>query len=639
MLQSIRERAQGVVAWFIVILISIPFALFGINSYLGGGSETVAATVNGQEITQSEFEKGYRDFRQSLRQRLGENYRPEMIDEAKLRQEVLQLMIRNNLLTQKSEAMGLRVADELVRQVIASIPSFQAGGSFNQDAYERGVRLQGLTPAGFEEQMRRGMVSEQLSKAVTVSEFTTASELESLVRLRMQQRTFSHLVIPAARLLEGIEVPEQAIVAEYEANPDRFMAPERVKIEYLDLDLNGIAASLQADEETLRAYYNEHEDQYKTREQRRASHILIPVDEGSPEADVEQARAQIEDALQRVRSGEPFAGVAKELSQDPGSAEEGGDLGFFESGIMDPAFEEAVFGLAVGEISEPVRTPFGFHIIKLTEVREPAGKSFQEAREDVQEAYLRGEAGRLFYEYAEQLANITYEEPGSLQPAAEALGLEVKTSGWITREGGEGILAAPKVVGAAFSEDVMIAGNNSEAIELDPEHVMVLRVVDHEERTIKSLDAVREPIRDRLRVERAMEKAQQRGEELVTRLEEGLALDALAGELGLEVVPEKQVGRDEREYPADLIEHLFTMPRPVDDGKNYSFLALASGDLAIVSLSEVVDGTMADANEVGGEAALKDAMHRSRGKSYFQHLQANLYSQAEIEIPAESASE
>jgi len=567
MLQSIRERAQGVVAWFIVILISIPFALFGINSYLGGGSEPVAATVNGQEITQNEFEKGYRDFRQSLRQRLGENYRPEMIDEPKLREEVLQLMIRNNLLTQKSESMGLRVSDELVRQVIASIPGFQVGGSFNQDAYERGVRMQGLTPAGFEEQMRRGMVSEQLSKAVTISEFTTRSELESLVRLRMQQRTFSHLVIPAVRLLEGIEVPEQAIEAEYEANPDRFMAPER------------------------------------------------------------------------VRGGEPFAEVAKELSQDPGSAEEGGDLGFFESGIMDPAFEEAVFGLAVGEISEPVRTPFGFHIIKLTEVREPVGKSFQEARQDVEQAYLKGEAGRLFYEYAEQLANISYEEPGSLQPAAEALGLEVKTSDWITRQGGQGILASPKVVGAAFSEDVMIAGNNSEAIELDPEHVMVLRVVDHEERTIRPLDAVREQIRDRLRAERAVEKARERGEALVTRLEEGQELDALARELGLEVVAEKRVGRDEREYPADLIEHLFTMPKPVDDAKSYSYLAMASGDLAIVSLSEVVDGTMEDANEVGGEAALTDAMLRSRGKSYFQHLQANLHSQAEIEIPAGSGSE
>ena len=640
MLQSIRERAQGVIAWFIVILISIPFALFGINSYLGGGSEPVAASVNGQEITQNEFEKGYRDFRQSLRQRLGENYRPEMIDEAKLRQEVLQMMIRNNLLTQKSEAMGLRVADELVRQVIVSIPGFQVGGSFNQDAYERGVRLQGLTPAGFEEQMRRGMVSEQLSKAVTNSEFTTRSELESLVRLRMQQRTFSHLVIPAARLLEGIEVSEQAIAAEYEANPDRFMAPERVKIEYLDLDLDGIAATLEADEETLRAYYNEHENQYKTREQRRASHILIPVDEGSSEADVEQARAEAEAALKRVRDGESFAEVAKELSQDPGSAEEGGDLGFFESGIMDPAFDEAVFSLSVGEVSEPVRTPFGFHIIKLDEVREPIGKSFEEARQEVEQAYLKGEAGRLFYEYAEQLANITYEEPGSLQPAAEALGLEVKTGDWITRDGGEGILAAPKVVGAAFSEDVMIAGNNSEAIELDPEHVMVLRVVDHEERSIKPLDAVEGQIRDRLRVERAMEKAQQRGEELVTRLEEGLALDALAAELGLEIVPAKQVGRDEREFPADLIEHLFTMPRPVDDGNSYGYLAMASGDLAVVSLSEVVEGTMADANEVGGEAALTDAMQRSRGKSYFQHMQANLYSQAEIEIPTEkSASE
>ena len=638
MLQSIRERAQGVIAWVIVILISIPFALFGINSYLGGGSEPVAATVNGQEITQSEFEKGYRDFRQSLRQRLGENYRPEMFDEAKLRQDVLQSMIRNNLLTQKSGSMGLRVGDELVRQMIASIPGFQVGGSFSQEAYERGVRLQGLTPAGFEQQMRRGMISEQLSKAVTGSEFTTDSELQSLLRLRMQQRTFSHLILPAAGFLDTVQVADAAVAAYYEANQEQFMAPERVKIEYLDLDIDSIVTTLEADEETLRAYYNRNEAQYKTREQRRASHILIPADEGSPQADVDQALAQAKAALQRVRDGEPFADVARDVSQDPGSAEEGGDLGFFETGIMDPAFDEAVFSLSEGEVSDPVRTPFGFHIIKLTEVREPVGKSFEEARQDVEQAYLKNEAGRLFYEYAEQLANITYEEPGSLQPAAEALGLKLKTSDWITREGGEGILAAPKVIGAAFSEDVMIAGNNSEAIELNPEHIMVLRVIDHEERSIRPLEAVEQAIKDRLRVERAQEQAQQRGEELVARLGQGMALEALAEELAVEVVPVQQVGRDAQGLPAELVSHLFSMPRPVDDEKSYSQLALDSGDLALIALVEVTDGSMDDANDLGGEAAIRDAMQRSRGKSYFQHLQANLQAQAEIEIPTKSDS-
>ena len=636
MLQSIRERAQGVVAWFIVILISVPFALFGINSYLGGGSESIAAIVNGQEITQREFENGYRDFRQSLRQRLGENYRPEMIDEAKLRQEVLQVMIRNNLLMQKSEALGLRVGDDLVKQVIASIPSFQVGGRFSQDAYERGVRIQGLTPAGFVEQIRRGLVSEQLSKAITDSEFTTKSELESLVRLRQQRREIEYLVLPAATFLSGVEVQDDVVATYYAAHQNDYMAPERVKIQYLDLDVASIAKTLKADDEALMAYYDQNQSLYKTPEQRRASHILIPVEEGSSEAVVEKARAEAQAVLERVRGGEDFATLAKALSKDPGSAEEGGDLGFSEAGIMDDAFDEAVFSLNEGDISDLVRTPFGFHIIKLTGIREPAGKSFTDARQIVEQAYLKSEAERLFYEYAEQLGTIAYEEPDSLQPAAEALGIEPKESSWITRDGGEGILGAPKVVGAAFSEDVMISGNNSEAIELTPEHIMVLRVVDHEETAIKPLDEVKESIRDKLRVEQAIEQAKQKGSELVSRLTQGETLATLATEMGLKVEPRKQINRDEQAVPTDLVKHLFVMPRPEGDKPVYGQLAMASGNLALVALHDVTDGTFSDINDLGGETALNDAMLRSRGKSYFQHLQGNLRAAADVIITAET---
>lgn len=635
MLQSIRERAQGVIAWFIVILISVPFALFGINSYLGGGSEPVAATVNGQEITQREFENGYRDFRANLRQRLGDNYRPEMIDEPKLRQEVLQMMIRNNLLMQKSESLGLRVGDELVKQVIASIPAFQVDGRFSQDAYERGVRLQGLTPAGFEQQVRRGLVSEQLSKAVTGSEFTTTSELLSLVKMRLQRRDFEYLVLPAENFLSGVEVSEDAVETYYAAHQDEFMAPERVKIRYLDLDVDSIAKSLSADEEDLRAYYNQHQSLYKTAEQRRASHILIALDEGADEAAIEQARSQAQAALDRVRGGEDFAAVARELSQDPGSAEEGGDLGYFETGVMEQAFDEVVFSLQLDGISDLVRTPFGFHIIKLTGIRESSGKSFDQAREQVAKAYLQSEAERLFYEYAERLGNIAYEESHSLQPAADDLGMEIKESDWITRDGGEGMLGAPKVIAAAFSEDVLISGNNSEAIELNPEHVMVLRVLDHEEAAVKSLDQVKQEIQEKLRLEKAIEVASREGAQWVGRLSQGETLAAVAAEKGVTPKPRKVVSRDERDLPPDLLGHLFMMPRPEGDSPVYGQLALANGDLALIALHGVTDGSLADAAEMGGEKVLNNVMTQSRGKSYFEHLQNNLRASADVIISDE----
>ncbi|MCW8889248.1 MAG: SurA N-terminal domain-containing protein [Sedimenticola sp.] len=636
MLQSIRERAQGVFAWLIVGLITIPFALFGINSYLGGGSESVAAVVNGDDISQRDFENGYRDFRQNLRQRLGENYRPEMIDEAELRQEVLQVMIRNRLLVQKSQSLGLRVGDDQVKQVIKSLPSFQVGGSFNQEAFERGVRLQGLTPSGFFEEVRLGLVSEQLSKAVVGSEFTTPSELDSLVRLRLQQREFEHVIIPAKTFLAEVTVSDDAVATYYAAHQNDYMAPERVKIQYIDLDVASIAKSLKADDEALLTYYNQNQSQYLSAEERRASHILIELEEGADAAAIQAAESAAQAVLERIKQGEDFAALAKALSKDPGSAEEGGDLGYFEAGVMEPAFDEAVFSLAVDEVSDLVRTPFGFHIIKLTEVREPKGKSFEEARPEIEQAYLKSEAERLFYEYAERLGNISYEEPDSLQPAADALGVQIKESDWISREGGEGILAAPKVVGAAFSEDVMVSGNNSEAIELSAEHVLVLRVIDHEEAAIRPLDEVKSEIQDQLRVKLAIEKADKRGAELAARLAQGERLESLAAELGVSAQPLKQINRDEQAVSAELVKHLFGMGRPEAGKPVHDHLALSQGDLALLVLHKVTDGTLAQANDLGGDAALNDALQRSRGKSYFQHLQGNLRAAAEVTITAET---
>ncbi|AKH20227.1 SurA N-terminal domain-containing protein [Sedimenticola thiotaurini] len=632
MLQSIRERAQGVIAWFIVILISVPFALFGINSYLGGGSEPVAATVNGQEITQREFDNGYRDFRENLRQRLGDDYRPEMIDEKKLRQDVLQMMIRNSLLLQKSDELGLRVGDDLVKQVIVSIPAFRVDGRFNQEAFERALRLQGQTQAGFVEQVRRGLVSEQLSKAVSDSEFTTKSEMTSLVKLRLQRRDFEYLVLPAENFLENVEVSDQSVEAYYAAHQDEFMAPERVKISYLDLDIDSIAKTLTSTEEDLQAYYEQHQSLYKTAEQRRASHILIAVDEGSDQATIDQAQSLAQAALERVRNGEDFAAVAKELSQDPGSADQGGDLGFFETGVMESAFDEVVFKLKPGEVSDLVRTPFGFHIIKLTDIREPAGKSFAEAKDEVKKAYLKSEAERLFYEYAERLGNIAYEEPHSLQPAADDLGMELKESDWITRNGGEGMLGAPKVIAAAFSDDVLVSGNNSEAIELNPEHVLVLRVLEHEEAAVKTLDQVKQSIVDKLRLEKAMELATQQGAEWVNRLSQGETLATVAADKGAQLNPRKVVSRDEQDIPADLLGHLFMMPHPTGDQPVYGQLALSNGDLALIALHKVIDGSLEEAAEVGGEDVLNRVMTESRGKSYFQHLQNNLRASADVVI-------
>lgn len=633
MLQDIRERAQGWIAWFIVILISVPFALWGIQEYLGVGSEPVVASVNGQEITERQFDKAYREFRQRLQQQLGSSYRPELIDEAVLRKEVLETMIRDRLTMQAADSLGLGASDSMVRAAIQSMQPFQVAGSFSRDAYDRRVRSMGFSNAGFEGQLRQEMVTNQLASAVTGSSIATDAEVAALLRLQLQKRELAYLVIPVENYLHDAEVSELEARAYYDENRNAFMAPERVKVEYLELDVASIAKTLSVDEALLQGYFEQHKGEYQSPEQRRASHILITVDQGADEMQVQAARAQAMVALQRVRAGEDFAAVAKSLSQDPGSADLGGDLGYFETGVMDPAFDAAVAGLLQDEVSEPVRSAFGFHIIKLTAVRPAAGKSFDEVRDRVREVYLRSEAERLFYEYAERLSDLAYEDPGSLQPAAEALGMGVRESDWFGREGGSGAFASPRVAGAAFGDDVLLQGHNSEALELGPEHILVLRVLQHEEAAIRPFEAVKEEILASLKQQKAAEASRNQGRELIARLREGVSLQQLADDLGLKLIDKGSVQRSDRTVPAAVLTSLFKIPKPQQGGRSYGEAVLDDGDFAVIALGEVQDGNAQDAAMLGGDDALKQALSRSRGEAYFRHLVQNLRDSADVSFP------
>lgn len=630
MLQEIRERAQGWVAWFIVILISVPFALWGISSYIDGGSTLNVASVNGQDISEREFENGFRQFRQRIRDQLGSNYRPELIDDGLLREEFLQSLIKERLLVQATSSMGLSTADALVRSYIDSIPAFSAGGQFNNEVYERALRSQGFTPVGFEAQVRQSLVTEQLSRGVSGTEFTTDTELRDLVRLQMQRRNASYVTFPATKYESSVEIADADVQRYYQAEQATFMAPERIKVDYIELNIDNLSTTLKSDEESLLGYYEQHKSEYVTAERRRASHILFATGEGGT-GDAE-ALAQAEKALERIRGGEEFATVAKALSQDPGSADAGGDLGYFDRGVMDTAFEDAAFSMSVGEVSEPVKSSFGYHLIKLTAVQEASGKSYDQVRDQIKTAYLKNEAEKLFYEYAERLSDLTYEDPDSLRPAADALGIEVKTSDWIERSGASGLFASSKVTGAAFSDDVLLERRNSEAIELGPEHILVLRVNEHEESSLRPLEEVRTEIIDKLKSKSAAELASTKGKEMLEALTKGENMDSLANGAGLQVIDVDGVARNDTTLPPELVTSLFRLPRPVDGASSYGEAQLSNGNFVVLALKGVVDGDDKDAERIGGTAALKNALQRSRGQSYYQHLIENLKARADIVI-------
>ncbi len=632
MLQSIREKAQGWIAWVIVILISIPFALWGIQEYLGAGSATIKASVNDREITEREFEGDYRRFREQLRQQMGAAYRPDLLDDKLLRKEVLASIIKSELIYQQAIGLDLRASDEVLRDLIKSNPAFQVGGRFNQKAYENAARRVGLTTDGYELQMRRLLVSEQLKRAITSSEIVTQTELEEILRLKDQVRKMSYLKIPADNYLTATQVTPEEIDSYYQANKQSFMSPERVKLEYLELDIKNVAKTIKVEEDELRSYYEQHKSEYQSSEQRRASHILITVDEAADEATKAKARKQAEAALKRVKSGEDFAKVAQVLSQDPGSAKQGGDLGFFAKGEMMEAFEKAAFALQKNAISNLVTTPFGYHIIKLTDIKVAKKKGFEELKAELTDAYQKEKAAGMFYEYAEKLADLSYEDPDSLEPAADALGLKVLRSGWVTRDGGAGVLGNGRVISAAFSEDVLTEGHNSELLELGTEHVLVLRVVEHEESKVKPLQQVTADIEQLLKKRAASKLAEQNGKEIMAKLRQGLALNEAATKLKAELKSSVEVGRDSAELPGEILQTLFKMPKPEGKGVVYAEASMANGDYAVIALEQVTDGT---GNGLTDEdmSKLRAAVARELAESNFDHMVENMRNRSEIVIP------
>ncbi len=630
MLQEIRERAQGWIAWAIVILITIPFALWGIQSYLGVGSEPTVAKVNGTEITARSHEMRVEETRMRLRERLGAAYRPELFDEQVLRSQVLDGMIKEQLLLQNSRDMGLRASNLEIQSAIVSNPAFQRDGRFDKATYERMLQLQGIIAPQYEENLRQRLVGTQIQRALATSEFASDQELATAIRLERQQRRLSYIVVPKANFLDDSAIPEEEVQAWYQDHADRFQTPERVKLAYVVLDADSLKVGQPPDEKALQDLYQQEIDRFRHPEQRRARHVLVTVDAGADAAAEAEAKTRIAAIRERLAAGEDFALVAREVSQDPGSAPQGGDLGLFAKGVMDPAFEEAAFTLEVGQLSEPVRSQFGYHLIQVTEIQPETLQSFEEVREQLIAEARHSGAESAFYDMAERLANLVYETPDSLVPAAEALGLTVQSSDWITRDGGEGILANPKVLAAAFSEEVLRGGVNSDLIEptADALQVIVLRVTEYEEAAPRTLEAVRDDILASIHQQKAEEAAMAMAKGMVDHLQAGETMIAVAG--AYPITETGLVQRDDSSVPREVINRAFIMPRPASDKGSYAYLTSAQGDGLVLALTEVVDGDIAT-TQVATRNQASSQITQILGNDYYETLLQDMVARARIE--------
>lgn len=592
-LQSIRERLTGVLAFTILGILVIPFALVGVNQYFTSSGANIVARVNDTEISSNDFNQSFTNYRRRMQSILGAAYDPVQFDQLVIRREHLDNLIDQELITQAAKSMGLDVDDATLAEEIRKIPAFQVDGQFNAEVYQARLLSQGMTPKQFQSEMRSQFVVSELPRNVSESSIATAVEVQEFVGLLDQKRSFNEVLVPADAGEPALEFSDADIVAWHDSHAEDYQSEEQVIIEYVELDAAALPVGLPPEEDYLRDQFESQKARFVSPEQRLVSHILIEVASNASEAEIETARQTAEDLSRRARDGEDFATLAIEYSQDKGSAAAGGDLGWIESGVMVQAFENAMYELSMdAPVSEPVQTGFGWHVIQLRDIRESTGKSFEEARETLVKEYEEENAARAFLEQADRLVDLIYEDPTTLESAALVMGLPVNVVGPFGRSGGEGIAANPEVVEAAFSDLVLLQGSVSDPINLNENRLVMIRLKQHLPVALKPVEEVRDEILATLRSNLARDNAKARADELLAALQSGdVELEALATDFGLEYAQHDAVKRNAFVPDAKLVQEVFLLPTPAEGEPVEAVLPTSTG-FAVVQLVSVVQGEL-----------------------------------------------
>jgi len=507
----------------VLALIILPFALWGVSSYdKSGSSADVVATVNGLKITQQEFENTLRQQQDRMRQQLGANFDAAMFDNPEMKRAVLDNLVSQRLLVERAGAARLVVPDEQVAQVISGIEAFQDGGKFDKKRYESLLASQGLTPLKFEARVSDELLGQQMQDAYVQNGFAAISVANNVIRLNEQQRVVSVSPVSFQSFMSQAKVGDAELKKYYEQNSNEFQVQEQAKVEYVKLSTGDFLAKVGVSKEDARKYYDEHTNDFGTPEERRAAHILVSVSATASQAEQDAAKAKAEQLLQQARqTPSGFAELARKNSQDTGSAVSGGDLGFFGRGMMVKPFEDATFALKAGEISGLVKSDFGYHIIKLLEVKPSRVLPFDEAREGIVNKLREQKAADMFAEMAEKFSNTVYEQSDSLKPAADLAGAKIERSGWLVKGAVAGEPWTPKMLEAIFSDQVVKNKRNTAAIEVAANTLVAARILEYKPAAVRSLSEVQETIRQKLLRQQALELAAKQGKATLDQLRGG----------------------------------------------------------------------------------------------------------------------
>jgi peptidyl-prolyl cis-trans isomerase D len=583
MLQLLRERAQGFLAWVVVLCIAVTFIFFGLGDYFStSGSSQIAAKVDGEKILWQTVDV--------LSERLARQYEGR-VDEKTLQQQILNTLVQRTALLLAAKKQGFRVGDTQIADLLIQIPAFQENGQFSKEKYLTTLAQASYTDNGFRHELAQDVLMGQWEQGVMQTSFATKAELNSMLALLDQKRNFGYLVIPANYYQKEISVSPDEISAYYEKNRSLFVAPETVALEYVTLSLKALAQTIKPTSDEIAAYYQEHQTAYTLPERVHARHILILAAENDPAADL-AAKKKIDAILKTLKQGGDFAAIAKVSSEDPGSAAQGGDLGWFVRGQMVPEFENAAFAMhKPNSISEPIRTSFGYHLIQVVEHKDSAVRPLADVKSLVAGQIQNEKAELLFAEQSEKMATLALQEKNSLGPLVAALGVKLEETKAFGRPGGEGIASNAAVIQAAFSGAVLI-GENSSLIPLSEGEVVVVRVKKHQPAKQESLEEAKDNIRQLLVAEGSSTKAKAVGQKIVQAIRDGGKSADLAKQNTLVWTSKTNVGRSTQDIDRQVLLMAFSLG-PVEKtatAASTKGFSLQNGDYVVIALNKIILG-------------------------------------------------
>jgi len=584
LMQKIRNWATGWVAGAIMGLVIITFAVWGIN-FADQGAEPVVASVNGEDIKLRQFQQAYNNFREQMQKYTGKSLAPG--EEELLKKQTLDKLIQDEVINQAAADNGLQISDSMIRRTVRDIDVFSGENGFDRANYERGVMQLGMTPTGFEYQLRLELMANQLQDAVTNSAFVSEKEAVWLTRISKQTRDLSYVILPADELKDSIEINADAIEEYYGKTSEGLLEPDQVKIAYLDLSVEKLAEEIEASEEDLRTYYDNNKDEYDVKEQRKVNIIDIKLSPEAEAEEVELANSKAEKMRALIASGISFTEVAEKHDDGLKPDMLVSEHGYLARGVLPKEVDELVFTMDQGELSKVERTDRGLHVFRVEGIKGGIKNTFENSRELVEKDYKKSEAEYRYFDLADKLITLAYEHADSLEVASEEIGVEIQESDFFSRDNASELLAEPKVLAASFNQEAIKSGQNSDAIELNNYHIVVLQVLEFLPAEKKSLETVKEQITQILKSEHASKLQQEKGQKILEQLKQGSDLSQVAETLGFEWKQADAVNRDAVSVNRKILRTAFKLGKPADKGFTFAGTEIGKEDYAVVAVSKI----------------------------------------------------